>query len=74
MISPPKRKHPGWRAGAQRVHSKGRERDSKYNPNGVPESFWKGFAGTESMAPPINRRPAKPSDTFWNPARAGGAV
>jgi hypothetical protein len=74
MISPPKRRNPAGGPGFERLHSSGQERQGKYNPNAAPASFWRGFAGTASMAPPIHRRPPKPRDSFWKPARAGGAA
>lgn len=68
----PKREHPGRAsAGVLITQTNGRGLQNKYNPNAAPASFWRGFAGTESMAPPIHRRPAKPRAAFWNP---GGAA
>lgn len=40
--------------------------------NTTPAGFWKGWSGPQAMAPPIRRRPSKPSNSFWNPKRAGG--
>lgn len=68
-----KRRNPAGGPGFERAQTKGRWLHGQYNPNAAPASFWQGFAGTESMAPRINRRPPKPADTFWKPNRAGGA-
>lgn len=41
-----------------------------FNPNNTtPASFWKGWGGPASMAPPIHRKPQKPTDTWWKPER-----
>ncbi len=33
----------------------------------TPPSFWRGWNGPASMAPPIHRKPPKPANTFWRP-------
>lgn len=63
---------PGRTAGYGTYKTHRGQRQQHHNPNAPPLSFWKGFNGTQSMAPQIHRRQPKPEDTFWKPKRAGG--
>ncbi len=63
-----KRRTPaGQWQGFEKAQTKGDGLQSKYNPNAAPASFWRGFDGTENMAPPVTRKPNKPADTLWRP-------
>lgn len=64
--------NPAGRPGSFRLQSNGQELQGNYTTNQAPASFWKGFNGTESIAPPIHRRQPKAKDTLWNPRRARG--
>lgn len=47
---------------------KGANQSRTGNPKfSAPASFWEGWGGPASMAPPIHRKPQKPANTLWRP-------